>query len=164
MKLITLIAAVTLALLSPSAAATGEAEQQFEAMARITFGGESKPAYFVSIGSSLAVPGDITAYSGRRRLPVSGISFSTVGGIAPVLVGMPLIRKYEAMRVDAEDEGGVSWGWIAAGAALAVGIVAAASSSDGGGGNDEESTCVGNGDVIGPRPPPMVDPECGNGR
>ena len=93
------------------------------------FGGSMAPSYTMSIGSSVGIPDEITAFSGKKRLPVSGLSYSSHWGFNPVLLGVQLVPRVQSLGVD-EDDSGLSWGWIAAGAAVVAGAVLVASDSD----------------------------------
>ncbi len=142
------LAAVAITMLPNGANAEFEPLQQpmIGAQAQLMFGIDN-PLRF-TLGSTVPTPGQPllfhldtdelamdTGLTSGFYLPLTGLSWSSAIGFAPLLLGIPLERGNPMFHA-LGGEGGVGLGWILGGAALAAGAAAAA----GGGGESGGSS------------------------
>ncbi len=126
-----LVGAAIMIFAGVAGAAYRPAEARIAFTASMNFGGVSASRYFLQLGSTYAPGETLQAYATNKQFPISGLAYSYRAGFAPLLMGVPLVPLATSLKAD--EDSGIPWGWIAAGAALAVGAIAVAvdgSSSD----------------------------------
>ena len=132
-----------------------------------SFGGSSSSAYVLQFGSTATIPTELRPFYSGNTLPVSGISYSSVSGLSPMLLGLAAVRSSQGLNADGEN-GGISWGWIAAGVAVAAGAVVVLS-DDGGSSNESDepeeggNTCIGGTTLVPPSDDTSIDPDACQG-
>lgn len=142
-------------------ASSGDLEPQMAVRFSLSMGNTARPMLRLDAGSTLQLSTAELAEIPTNLLPVSGLSYASGGGIAPLVMGVR--QEPDIHGSNASGGSGFHWGWIAAGAAAVVGIAVLAAGS----GKDEddpytdENSCVTN--STGSTPIVDVDGDCVGG-
>jgi len=95
---------------------------------RATFGSLSHASYSFQGGSSFALPDELKPLQNVQSLPLTGVSYTSSGSLSPAFLGIP-IDAVTSLHAK-EDDQGMPWGWIGAGAAIVAGVALASGGSD----------------------------------